>query len=204
MNKTILAATAFAATLLASCASTLPKETVRLSVLLEKQIDVLEKTNIGVTDAYFKEKKLQAKALVDNKMYPEWLNDFFAKDAVKKEWGKTVTEDSAQRIESLKAIVEIVQKEYNTLLQSATEPLEKQHAESLALIHEEYQKTRSMARTIVESVSSVHDIQKAREQLFPQKIMDAENALHQYMQEADAVIDAMRDAQSKFGTRKGD
>jgi len=202
MNKTIYVTTVFAAMLLASCASTLPKETVKLSVLLEKQIDVLEKSHIGVIDVYFKEKKQQAKAIVDDKMYPEWLNDFFAKDAVKKEWGNAAMGDSAQKMETFKAIVEIAQKEYNTLLQAAVEPLEKQHTESLALIREEYQKARNMARIIRENVSSVRDVQEARERLTPQEIMDAENKLYQYLQKADAIVDTMRDTQ--IGSRKGD
>jgi len=204
MNKTILIATALAAMLLASCASTLPKETLKLSILLEQEIDVLEKAHISVIDAYFNEKILQAEAIVNNKMYPEWLDDFFAKDAVKKEWGKTLSEDGAQRMESLKAIVEIVQREYNTLRRSATEPLEKQHAESAALIREEYRKARDMARIIRENVSSVRDVKEARDKLTPQEIKDAENKLYQYMQKADAIVDSIRDTQTQIGSRKGD
>jgi hypothetical protein len=203
MNKTILITIAFAAMLLTSCAPTLPKETVNLSVLLETQIDALEKAHINVIDVYFKEKKTQAKAIVDNKMYPEWLDDFFAKDVVKKEWGKAVAEDSAQRMETFKAIVEIVQKEYNTILQSAIEPIEQQHDNSLALIREEYRKARNTARIIRENVSSVREVQEARERLTPQEIKDAENKLYQYIQKADAIVDTMRDTQTQIGTLKG-
>jgi len=207
MNKTILITTAFAAMLLTSCAPTLPKETVNLSVLLETQIDALEKAHISVINAYFEEKKMQAEAIVDNKMYPEWLDDFFAKDVVKKEWGKAVAGDSAQRMESFKAIVEITQKEYNTILRAAVEPIEKQHTETLALINEEYRKARNMVRTIRENMSSVREVQEARERLTPQEIKDAESALYQHIQNADAIIEKMRDTKTQIetiGTRKGD
>jgi hypothetical protein len=199
--------TTFAAMFLTSCAATLPKETVNLSVLLETQIDALEKAHISLINAYFEEKILQAKAIVYNKMYPEWLDDFFAKDVVKKEWSKAVAGDSAQRMESFKAIVEITQKEYNKLLQSAVEPIGQQRTETLTLIHVEYQKARNMVRTIRENMSSVREVQEARERLTPQEIKDAESALYQHIQNADAIIEKMRDTKTQIetiGTRKGD
>ncbi|MDR0307059.1 MAG: hypothetical protein LBI42_09525 [Chitinispirillales bacterium] len=182
---------------LASCASTLPKETVKMSVLLEKQIDVLEKNHIDVINLYFVEKKLQTKTFVDNELYPAWLDDFFGKDVVKKGWNEAVEGDSAKRMETFKGIVKIVQNEYNVLLQTAMAPLDKLHVESLEAIREEYQKARSMNRTIGENISSVHEVQEARNQLIPQKIKDAEDALHQYLQKADDIVDTMRNSQNE-------
>jgi hypothetical protein len=187
-----------------SCAPTLPKETVNLSVLLEQQIDALEKTQISIIDAYFNEKKRQAREIVDNEAYPMWQDDFFAKDEIKKEWRKAIAKDTgAQSMESLSDILGFVHKEYNAILRLATEPLEKQHDETLALIREEYQKARNMIRTIRENISSVRDVQEARERLMPKEIKNAENIFNQYLQEADAIINKARDTQTHIGTPKG-
>src|SRR5215470_14285551 len=143
MKKAIYFALIFAAMLSASCASRLPKATIEMSILLERQIDALEKSHIGIINLYFAEKKLQAKTIVDNELYPAWSDDFFAKDIVKKAWNEAVEADSAKRMETFKGIVQIVQKEYNELLREATDPLEKLYVETLAVIREEYQKARN-------------------------------------------------------------
>jgi hypothetical protein len=148
MKKTIPFAIIFAGILLMSCAPALPKAAVGMSVLLEKQIDALEKSHIKMINLYFEEKKLQAKTIVDNELYPAWLDDFFAKDVVKKGWNEAAEVDSAKRMETFKGFVQIVQKEYNEQLRTATDPLEKLYIESLSVIKEEYQKARVMNTVI--------------------------------------------------------
>jgi hypothetical protein len=179
----------FVAILLVACA-TLPKATVEMSVLLEKQIDVLEDNHIKMINLYFEEKKLQAKTVVDNELHPAWLESFFAKDAVKKVWNEAINEDNEEkRMNALKRIVQAVQEEYNELLNSKIEPLETLRIECLIVIQEEYQKARRMNRSITENIASVRDIQKARNELLPHSLKNVEDILYRYLQKVDTIID---------------
>ncbi|MDR2728492.1 MAG: hypothetical protein LBB56_05110 [Chitinispirillales bacterium] len=195
MKKTISFAVIFASIFLASCAPALPKAAAEMSVLLEKQIDALEKSHIKMINLYFEEKKLQAKAVVDNELYPAWLDDFFAKDVVKKGWNEAAEADSAKRMETFKGFVQIVQKEYGELLRAAAEPLEKLYAESLSVIKEEYHKARVMNTVIGENISSAQAVLEARSKLIPQNLKNAEDVLNQYLQKADNIINAMQNNQ---------
>jgi hypothetical protein len=190
------------ATLLTSCA-TLPKAAVEMSVLLEKQIDILENNHISMINNYFEEKKLHAKTIIDKKWYPLFLEDFFKKDVVKEIWDEAIkSDDSEERIEAFKDVVQVVQEKYNETLNSMIEPLEKLRIECLTTVQEEYQKAKWMNRVISENISSVHKVQEARNRLMPQNMKNIEDMMYQYMQKADNVMNEVQTIINEYDKNK--
>jgi hypothetical protein len=174
-----------------------------MSVLLEKQINVIEKHHIDIVNLYFEEKKSHAKAIIDKEWYPLFLEDFFKNNIVKEIWSEAVKTDSIEkRMEALKDLVQVVQEKYNKTLNSTIEPLEKTRIECLTAIQEEYQKAKSMNRMISENISSVHDVQEVRSKLMPQNIKNIEDVMHLYMQKADNVMNETQKILNEYDKNK--
>ena len=190
--KTKYIITLFIAILFTSCA-TLPKATIEMSVLLEKQISVLENNHVDIINLYFEEKKSNAKTTIEKEWYPLFLEEFFKNEIVKEIWDDAVKIDSTEkRMKALKEIVQVIHEKYIEILNSVIEPLEKTHIECLTVIQEEYQKAKQMNRAISENIASVHNLQEARNKLIPIDIKGVENIMYQYMQKADNIMNEVQ------------
>ena len=180
--------------LFSSC-TTLPKATVEMSILLEKQIIALENNHKMIINEYFEARKQYAREVIDNEWYPLFLENFFKMKDVKEVWEEAVSAtDTKERMETLKDIVQVVQAEYNNMINSVIQPLEKDRIECLTVVQNEYQKAKLMNRTIAENISSVQEVQEIRNNLLPTELKNAEEIMHQYMQKAETILDNVQDA----------
>jgi prophage DNA circulation protein len=173
----------------------LPKATVEMSVLLEKQIIALETNHISITNKYFEEKKINAKEIIDKVWYPLFLEEFFKNTTVQEVWEEvSVTSDNEKKMETLKEIVQVIQEKYNVMMDSTLLPLEVSRIECITAIQKEYQKAKQMSRTISENISSVNDVQELRNQFIPVDMGNIEDIMYQYMQKADGILDKVQNA----------
>ncbi len=176
-----------------SCA-TLPKATLEMSVLLEKQITALESNHIMIVNKYFEEKKQYAEEIIiEKEWYPAFLNEFFKNEVVKEVWEEAVeTNDVETRMEVLKEIIQVIHEERIEMHDSMIQPLEKMRIECISAIQSEYEKAKQMNRTITENISSVSEVQEMRNNLLPTEIKNIENIMFQYMEKADAILDKVQ------------
>jgi len=175
-----------------SCA-TLPKATVEMSVLLEKQIIALENNHTMIINKYFEEKKQYAKEIIDKEWYPVFLDEFFKNEVVKEVWDEAIASNDAEnRMEALKEIIQVIHEKHAEMIDSILLPLEKARLECLAAIQNEYEKAKQMNRTITENISSVQEAQQMRNNLLPTEVTNVENVLFQYMEKADSILDKVQ------------
>jgi len=197
----------FSLSFLSSCAS-LPKATVDMSVMLDRQIQVLEKNHIQIIDKYFEEQRYQALNLLDNEWYPNYLDRFFNDPEAEAIWNEIINNtNNKERISDLQEVVSIIQAEYMKMRDSLLLPLEENRREALAAVQEEYDVAQTMNNAILNNVASVNDIQEVRRE-YLSKIVDIgsiENKISTYLDRADKIlddaqrgIDAVNDADPKI------
>lgn len=185
-----------------SCA-TLPKATVEMSVLLERQITVLENNHYLIVNKYFEEKKQYAKEIIDKQWYPVFLDEFFKNEAVKEVWEEAIASSNAEaRVDALKDIVQVVKEQHDAMTNSIIQPLEQARIECLTAIQNEYEKAKLMNQTITKNISSVNDVHEMRMRLLPAEIQNAENIIYQYMEKADSILDKIQNSIQVYDQNK--
>lgn len=171
------------------CAS-LPKATVEMSNLLERQIDVLQKNNIDIINLYFDEKEKTILTFLDNKWYPAYLDMLFEEEYVGTIWEEAInSQDKKDRIEILKALTQIAQEKYIAQKNILLVPIQQGRKEMQMLIINEYQKAKTMNSSITNNISQIQQIQEERTK-YLSKIVDVEK-IDTKMQESLSKIDSL-------------
>ena len=81
-----------------SCAS-LPRATIDMSMLLDKQISALEQSHIKLIDKYFEQKQYYALSFLDEEWYPKYLENFFGNKDAEEIWDEIINNaDKKERI----------------------------------------------------------------------------------------------------------
>ncbi len=183
--------------LFVSCAS-LPRATVDLSMLLEKQISALEQSQIKLINKYFEEKQYHALSFLDNEWYPKYLENFFNDGNAEEIWNEIINNsDKKERISDLQMIVLIIQTEYMAMRDSLLLPLETTRRELLSAVQEEYNTARTMNNVVLNNIASVNEIQEARKEYLSKlvNVDSVENTIDTYLEKADKIL---YDAQKGF------
>ncbi len=171
------------------CAS-LPKATVEMSNLLERQIDVLQKNNTDIINLYFDEKEKTILTFLDNQWYPAYLDMLFEEEYVQTIWEEAINSvDKRDRMEILKALTQIAQEKYIEQRNILLEPIRQGRKEMQALVISEYQKAKTMNSSITNNISQIQQIQEERTK-YLSKIVDIEK-IDVKMQESLLKIDSL-------------
>lgn len=184
---------------LSSCAS-IPKATVEMSTLLGQQINALEQNHISTINAYYDEKEQSAIVFLNEEWYRDYLNDLFQKPATVEFWDEAITEELPQRIESLKALTNLIQTDYNEQRERLLKPLKASREQLLKVVKDYYSVAKEMNYIITENVSSANEVQEKRKQLFS-KFADSdklETQVNAYFQKADSILNTARIALDKI------
>jgi len=181
-----------------SCAS-LPRATVDLSMLLNKQITALEQNHIKIIDKYFEEKQYHALSFLDNEWYPKYLDNFFNDEEAEEIWNEIIhNPNKKERIADLQMVVSIIQDEYMAMRDSLLTPLEATRRELLTAVQEEYNTAKTINNAVLNNMASVNEIQEARKD-YLSKFVDVdsiESIINSYLEKADKILD---DAQKGIG-----
>lgn len=176
--------------LFVSCAS-LPRATVDLSMLLEKQISALEQSHIKLINKYFEEKQYHILSFLDNEWYPKYLENFFNDGDAEDIWNEIINNsDKKERISDLQMVVSIIQTEYMAMRDSLLFPLETTRIELLSAVQEEYNTARTMNNTVLNNIASVNEIQEARKE-YLSKLVNVDlvdNTIDTYFEKADKIL----------------
>lgn len=157
-----------------SCA-TIPRATSDLSIALGSEIELLEKQHITLLNNYFEQRKLDALTFLDDKWYPNYLNNLFKEQVIIDTWEKIVeTTDLEEKIEIMEMLTTVIQEEYMAKRQDLLEPIEKYESEVGTAIREQYTKTKNMNATITSNVLSASDVQ-AKQKEYLSKVVDVDN-----------------------------
>lgn len=183
--------------LLVSCGS-LPRATVDLSMLLEKQIFALEQSHIKLINKHFEEKQYHALSFLDNEWYPKYLENFFNDGDAEDIWNEIINNsDKKERMSDLQMVVSIIQTEYMAMRDSLLLSLETTRIELLSAVQEEYNTARTMNNAVLNNIASVNEIQEARKE-YLSKLVNVdlvENTIDIYLEKADKILS---DAQKRL------
>ncbi len=189
--KAKLASLLFIIILLSSCAS-LPKATVEMSMLLEKQINILEENHLDMVTLYFDEKEKLAIEFLENEWYPMFLDKFYEKETITAFHEETLKlTDPLKRKENIEMLTTVIQENYMAERDSLITPIQKAKKEMTALVREEYNKARVMNAAITNNIASVNDIQEKRKELLS-NIVDyesLENQLNERLAQLDDLLE---------------
>lgn len=184
---------------LSSCAS-IPKATVEMSTLLGQQINALEQSHISTINAYYDEKEQSAIVFLNEEWYRDYLNDLFQMPGTIEFWDETITEELPKRIESLKALTNLIQTDYNEQREKLLQPLKISREQLLRIVKDYYSVAREMNYVITENVSSANEVQEKRKQLFS-KFVDSDKLevqVNTYFQKADSILNTARTTLDKI------
>jgi len=184
-----------------SCAS-LPRATIDMSMLLDKQISALEQSHIKLIDKYFEQKQYYALSFLDEEWYPKYLENFFGNKDAEEIWDEIINNaDKKERISDLQMIVAIIQTEYMTMRDSLLLPLEETHRELRTVVKEEYNTARTMNNAVLNNISSVNEIQEARKEYLSKlvNVDSIENTINIYFEEADKILNEVQKGLDKYG-----
>jgi hypothetical protein len=183
-----------------SCAS-LPKATVDLSMLLDKQITTLEQSHIKLIDKYFEEKQYHILSFLDNEWYPKYLESFFNNEDAEEIWNEIINNpDKKERISDLQMVVSIIQTEYMTMRDSLLLPLETTQRELLTTVQEEYNVTRTMNNAVINNIASINEIQETRKEYLSKlvNVDSIENTINSYFEKADKILNNAQKGLDKY------
>jgi hypothetical protein len=184
-----------------SCAS-LPRATVDLSMMLDKQITALEQSHIKLIDKYFEEKQYHALSFLDDEWYPKYLENFFNNKDAEEIWNEIIDNtDKKERISDLQMIVTIIQTEYMTMRNSLLLPLETTHRELLTVVKEEYNTARTMNNAVLNNISSMNEIQESRKK-YLSKLVNVDSigdTINVYFEKADKILNEAQKGLDKYG-----
>lgn len=188
------------AAVLSSCAS-LPKATVEMSVLLEQQIEGLEKNHLKMVNLYFDERENLALEFLNDEWYPMFLDNFFKEDAVIELWEETVnSKNMLDRTENVKMLTVVIQENYMVMRDSLFIPIQKMKEEMRIAITEEYNKAQTMNAAITNNIANVNDIQEKRKELLSNFIdyESLENKLNEGLNQLDNILDQSQKVVDKY------
>ena len=148
-----------------SCA-VLPKATLEMSVLMDKQITALEQSHLHLVNLYFDRREKSALDFLNNEWYPVYLNNFLEQETVVTIWNQSLSDSKTlDRVTKMKLITQVTQEAYMQMRDSILEPLTSGRKSMIELIEDEYRKTRAMNSAITNNVASVNEIQEKRNEL---------------------------------------
>lgn len=183
-----------------SCAS-LPKATVDLSVLVDKQISTLEQSHIKLIDEYFEEKQYHILSFLNNEWYPKYLDNFFNNEDAEEIWNEIINNpDKKERVSDLQMVVAIIQTEYMTMRDLLLLPLETTKRELLTTVQEEYNITKTMNNAVLNNIASVNEIQETRKEYLSKlvNVDSIENTINSYFEKADKILDDAEKGLDKY------
>lgn len=176
--------------LFASCA-TIPRATVDLSIMLDKQITVLEQSHVALIDVYFGEKEREIIDFLDNEWYPLYLDNFFNDSDVEEVWEEIINSpDKDKRITDLQMVVSVIQSEYSAQRESLLGPLEETRRELLKVVQNEYQKARTMNDAVLNNVASANEVQEVRNAYLAKSVDVSfiESTIGTYFDKANSIL----------------
>jgi len=148
-----------------SCA-VLPKATVEMSVLMDKQITALEQSHLHLINLYFDQREKNAFDFLNKEWYPVYLNNFLQQETVATIWNQSLSDSKTEdRVEKMKLITQVTQEAYMQMRDSILGPLSLTRKSMLEMIEDEYRKARAMNSAITNNVASVNEIQEKRNEL---------------------------------------
>ena len=148
-----------------SCA-VLPKETVEMSVLMDKQLTALEQSHLHLINLYFDQREKNALDFLNKEWYPVYLNNFLQQETVATIWNQSLSDSKTEdRVEKMKLITQVTQEAYMQMRDSILGPLSLTRKSVLEMIEDEYRKARAMNSAITNNVASVNEIQEKRNEL---------------------------------------
>ena len=199
MNKLLLTVVIVG---LSSCAS-IPQATVDMSMMLGQQIEALEQGHIATINAYYKGKEQSAILFLDEVWYNRYLTDLFAKPGTTEFWNEVLVEELPKRIESLKNLTDLIQKDYMEERALLLMPLEEGKKELLGIVREHYAIAREMNGLITENVNSAHKVGEKYKQLLS-KFTDRdkiEQQMNKYLLQADSILNVARVSLEKIDNK---
>ena len=148
-----------------SCA-VLPKATVEMSVLMDKQINALEENHLHLVNLYFDQREKSALNFLNKEWYPVYLNNFIQQETVATIWNQSLSDSKTEdRVAKMKLITQVTQEAYMQMRDSLLVPLSLSRKKMIELIGDEYRKTKAMNSAITNNVTSVNEIQEKRNEL---------------------------------------
>jgi len=191
-----------------SCA-VLPKATVEMSVLMDKQINALEENHLHLVNLYFDQREKSALNFLNKEWYPVYLNNFIQQETVATIWNQSLSDSKTEdRVAKMKLITQVTQEAYMQMRDSLLVPLSLSRKKMIELIGDEYRKTKAMNSAITNNVASVNEIQEKRKELIS-KIINTNELnfkIDGALQKVDSVInriqkvpDVLRIKEAKIG-----
>ena len=191
-----------------SCA-VLPKATVEMSVLMDKQINALEENHLHLVNLYFDQREKSALNFLNKEWYPVYLNNFIQQETVATIWNQSLSDSKTEdRVAKMKLITQVTQEAYMQMRDSLLGPLSLSRKKMIELIGDEYRKTKAMNSAITNNVASVNEIQEKRKELIS-KIINTNELnfkIDGALQKVDSVInriqkvpDVLRIKEAKIG-----
>jgi len=191
-----------------SCA-VLPKATVEMSVLMDKQINALEENHLHLVNLYFDQREKSALNFLNKEWYPVYLNNFIQQETVATIWNQSLSDSKTEdRVAKMKLITQVTQEAYMQMRDSLLGPLSLSRKKMIELIGDEYRKTKAMNSAITNNVASVNEIQEKRKELISKVINTNELnfKIDGALQKVDSVInriqkvpDVLRIKEAKIG-----
>ena len=191
-----------------SCA-VLPKATVEMSVLMDKQINALEENHLHLVNLYFDQREKSALNFLNKEWYPVYLNNFIQQETVATIWNQSLSDSKTEdRVAKMKLITQVTQEAYMQMRDSLLVPLSLSRKKMIELIGDEYRKTKAMNSAITNNVASVNEIQEKRKELISKVINTNELnfKIDGALQKVDSVInriqkvpDVLRIKEAKIG-----
>lgn len=183
-----------------SCA-TLPRETVEMSLMLDKQLDALQQSHLDMTELYCNEKEKRVITFLDEEWYPAYINNLFNEKYVKDAWQEVIdSQDVLERMSILKILTQVSMEDYNSQKSIMMGPIIESRTELRKIILAEYQKAKEMNLTVTNNIASVHDIQQVRNN-FLSKAVDVDKIdreIQKSVNKIDSVFNKTQDLIDKY------
>jgi len=187
-----------------SCA-VLPKATVEMSVLMDKQITALEESHLHLVNLYFDQREKNALDFLNKEWYPVYLNNFLQQKTVATIWNQSLSDSKTEdRVTKMKLITRVTQEAYMQMRDSILGPLTMTRKSMVVLIEDEYRKTRAMNSAITNNVASVNEIQEKRNELLS-KIVNRDELngkIDEALLKADSVLNKIQKGMDVFKAKE--
>lgn len=160
MSRTMVKILFFSSLVLFSSCVSIPKQTAKMSVLLEQQLDALKQANNSIIENVYKEKEKNVTDYVDNIWFPQYLEEYFQKPIIQEAWNEAVNTDSLEyRLELIQTLTQICMEEYKTYKESLLSPIYAEKDTILRNFNEQYDLALKMNSIITRNVKSASDLQ---------------------------------------------
>jgi len=187
-----------------SCA-VLPKATVEMSVLMDKQITALEESHLHLVNLYFDQREKNALDFLNKEWYPVYLNNFLQQKTIATIWNQSLSDSKTEdRVTKMKLITRVTQEAYMQMRDSILGPLTMTRKSMVVLIEDEYRKTRAMNSAITNNVASVNEIQEKRNELLS-KIVNRDELngkIDEALLKADSVLNKIQKGMDVFKAKE--